>query len=207
MSDSVKENCSAGSVDFELGANGLNSGMPMSQTFTIHTMPKRHGLPQHLTVSAVIISNGHTLLIHHKRIGAWLPPGGHVEVDELPHEAAVREVLEETGVLVEILSDNLLDTGDPDAFLLPSPLCTHAVRAHEKGHDLYHFDIVYLCRPVVKQATIDPESKLPVLVQNAEVHESRWVRLENMGELLLAKNVVEVFELAAKKIDALQPDS
>jgi 8-oxo-dGTP pyrophosphatase MutT (NUDIX family) len=179
--------------------------MPFSKSFSIHTMPKRHNLPQHLTVSAVIIAKGHTLLIHHKRIGAWLPPGGHVEIDELPHEGAIREVLEETGVLVEILTDDLPDTGDADAFLLPNPLCTHVVRAREKEQDIYHFDIVYLCRPVMVHVELDPLLQLPVLVQNAEVHESRWVPLGGMADLLLAKNVVEVFQLAAKKMDALQP--
>ena len=186
-------------------ANALNSGMPFSHPPSTHSMPKRHDLPQHLTVSAVIIAKGHTLLIHHKRIGAWLPPGGHVEMDELPHEGAIREVLEETGVLVQIVSDVLPDTSDSDAFLLPSPLCTHAVRAREKNEDVYHFDIVYLCQPLFADVELDPVLRLPVLLQNAEVHESRWVSLDKMSELLLAKNVVEVFALAAKKFAALQP--
>ncbi len=34
-------------------------------------------------------------------IGAWAQPGGFLEVDETVHEAAVRETLEETGLLVE----------------------------------------------------------------------------------------------------------
>ena len=34
-------------------------------------------------------------------IGAWAQPGGFLEVDETVHEGAVRETLEETGLLVE----------------------------------------------------------------------------------------------------------
>jgi ADP-ribose pyrophosphatase YjhB (NUDIX family) len=34
-------------------------------------------------------------------IGEWAQPGGFLEVDETVHEAAVRETLEETGLIVE----------------------------------------------------------------------------------------------------------
>lgn len=34
-------------------------------------------------------------------IGAWAQPGGFLEVDETVHEAAIRETLEETGLVVE----------------------------------------------------------------------------------------------------------
>jgi 8-oxo-dGTP pyrophosphatase MutT (NUDIX family) len=32
----------------------------------------------------------------------WLPPGGHIDPHELPHDAAVREVHEETGLAVAL---------------------------------------------------------------------------------------------------------
>ncbi|MFH1779835.1 MAG: NUDIX domain-containing protein, partial [Candidatus Micrarchaeota archaeon] len=38
------------------------------------------------------------LLIFHKKLGLWLPPGGHINEGEMPHEAVLREVKEETGV-------------------------------------------------------------------------------------------------------------
>jgi 8-oxo-dGTP pyrophosphatase MutT (NUDIX family) len=41
------------------------------------------------------------VLLHlHRKLGMWLPPGGHIERDELPDDAAVREVFEETGLRV-----------------------------------------------------------------------------------------------------------
>lgn len=42
-------------------------------------------------------------LVDHPRLGEWMPPGGHVEVDESAAEAGVREVLEETGLTVRML--------------------------------------------------------------------------------------------------------
>jgi NUDIX domain len=42
-------------------------------------------------------------LIMHPRLGMLLPAGGHVEADETTAEAAVREVLEETGLRIRLL--------------------------------------------------------------------------------------------------------
>jgi 8-oxo-dGTP diphosphatase len=41
---------------------------------------------------------GALLLIHHRRLGTWLPVGGELEPGETPLEAARRELLEETGL-------------------------------------------------------------------------------------------------------------
>lgn len=39
-----------------------------------------------------------TGLVEHPRLNAWMMPGGHVEADESPAEAALRELTEETGL-------------------------------------------------------------------------------------------------------------
>lgn len=41
---------------------------------------------------------GRVLVILHKRLGIWLPPGGELADGETPLEAARRELLEETGL-------------------------------------------------------------------------------------------------------------
>ena len=41
-----------------------------------------------------------TVLHWHKRLGGWLQPGGHIDRDEAPAEAALRETAEETGLRV-----------------------------------------------------------------------------------------------------------
>jgi ADP-ribose pyrophosphatase YjhB (NUDIX family) len=77
----------------------------------------RHQIPSHFTASGIVIEQGHLLLVNHRRIGAWVPPGGHIEADELPEECAAREILEETGVEVEIISrPSPQNDDDADAF-------------------------------------------------------------------------------------------
>jgi ADP-ribose pyrophosphatase YjhB (NUDIX family) len=149
----------------------------------------RHMIPSHFTASGVVVQDGHILLVNHKRIGAWVPPGGHVEPDELPEETVVREILEETGVEVEIISDPMPKAadGDPDAFFLLRPLFVQAVVAVEKGERYYHIDLAYLCRP--KQTGLPPLSCSP------EVKESRWIKLTELTSVPLAKNVPEIVGL------------
>ncbi len=49
--------------------------------------------------------NGDAVLLRkHDKYKLWLPPGGHVELDEDPTEAAVREMKEEVGLEVTLVS-------------------------------------------------------------------------------------------------------
>ncbi|MBI2545543.1 MAG: NUDIX domain-containing protein [Candidatus Aenigmarchaeota archaeon] len=56
-------------------------------------------------VAAYVIDKGKVLLVNHKKLHQWLPLGGHIEKDELPDEAVVREVKEESGLDVDFLQE------------------------------------------------------------------------------------------------------
>jgi ADP-ribose pyrophosphatase YjhB (NUDIX family) len=57
-----------------------------------------------LTAGGFLVHQDKILLVKHKKLGIWLAPGGHLEHDEQPYQAAEREVFEETGVKVEAVS-------------------------------------------------------------------------------------------------------
>src|SRR5665213_1646809 len=86
-------------------------------------------------VGAVIFDGDRVLLVkrgHEPLMGAWNLPGGAVEVGETLDAALAREVLEETGLSVEV---------GPVVEVLDS------VRFDADGRVEYHFVIVdYLCR-------------------------------------------------------------
>lgn len=85
--------------------------------------------PTHITGSAVVVGRRGTVLHLHKRLGLWLQPGGHLDEREWPHEAALRESAEETG----------LDVRHVDG----GPLLIH-VDAHDGGRGHRHLDLRYL---------------------------------------------------------------
>ena len=58
-----------------------------------------------LLVSAYVIKNGRFLLLHRTRQPLiWAPPGGRLNTDEDPKKGIKREVREESGLEVEIIS-------------------------------------------------------------------------------------------------------
>ena len=65
--------------------------------------PNPNPIIRHFTATAFVLdSRGRTLLLWHKRLRRWMPPGGHVDPDEAPEDTARRECKEETGLDVEI---------------------------------------------------------------------------------------------------------
>ncbi|MFM8311106.1 MAG: GNAT family N-acetyltransferase [Ilumatobacteraceae bacterium] len=82
-----------------------------SQRFDALASPfDEHADPVHVTASAIVVSDdGRRVLLHrHKRLGMWLQPGGHIDAGETPWQAACREALEETGLPVTLVGEQLL---------------------------------------------------------------------------------------------------
>lgn len=97
---------------------------------------------RHFTVAVFVVSDGKVLLHHHRKLGMWLPPGGHIERDELPDEAALREVLEETGVEVALVGERREDVEDPVQLHRPA-----GVQLEDIGPGHQHIDLIYFARP------------------------------------------------------------
>ena len=62
-------------------------------------------MEKHFCVSVYVINpnNGNFLLMNHKKLGKWVQPGGHIELNEDPEEAAIRETFEETGIPIKLI--------------------------------------------------------------------------------------------------------
>lgn len=84
------------------------------------------------------------MLLHkHKKLGHWFPCGGHIEPHELPDEAAVREVLEESGVQVALFGERALPVREPRQLIRPRGVQLETI---SPGHE--HIDLIYFARPL-----------------------------------------------------------
>lgn len=85
--------------------------------------------PIHVTGSAIVLGTRGIVMHLHKRLHRWLQPGGHIDPDETPWDAAWRETLEETGLRVRHANDE--------------PTLIHVdVHPGPRGHT--HLDLRYL---------------------------------------------------------------
>jgi len=120
-------------------------------------------LKRHFTATAFVIdSKKRVLLLWHKRLKRWMPPGGHVDDHETPEDAAKRECKEETNLDVEIMGEKSADLfkdnphegrmlKKPIAFLLEN--IPESLERNEPAHE--HMDFLYLARPLDENATME----------------------------------------------------
>jgi 8-oxo-dGTP pyrophosphatase MutT (NUDIX family) len=99
---------------------------------------------RHFVATVYVVHDGAVALHEHDRLEMWLPPGGHVDRDELPHEAARREVREELGLDVDLVAP-VGDLESETATSIPQPqhFLLEDINVHdgEVGHQ--HVDFVY----------------------------------------------------------------
>lgn len=120
------------------------------------------------TVTAFIVNQaGQVLLVNHPRYDKWIPVGGHIELDEDPEEALLREIQEETGLEVEILSSRPPVSSDGVKFLLTP----HYVDVHEANPPHKHISFTYFARALHDD-----------FVRSDEHDDMRWFSLDELEE-------------------------
>jgi len=126
---------------------------------------------RHFTSTAYIVSGGRTLLLWHRKLGIWLPPGGHLEPNEDPVQGALREAEEESGLAVGIVAaPGLLRVERP--LYLPPPAAVGVFDIDIDGQPFHqHIDFVYFTRPL---APVDFAEPVP-----EGIH--RWLTAEQLA--------------------------
>jgi mutator protein MutT len=138
---------------------------------------RRHPDRPIVAVGAVILDGDRVLLIQRGRApmkGAWSLPGGAVEVGETLDAALAREVLEETGLSVEV---------GPVVEVLDR------VQFDADGRVEYHYVIIdYLCRVFAGSAA-----------SGSDARDVQWVRVDDLDELRVTAKAIAVIQKALER--------
>jgi 8-oxo-dGTP pyrophosphatase MutT (NUDIX family) len=121
------------------------------------------------TVAIFVVKDKRILLIHHRKLDKWLPLGGHIELEEDPEQAALREAREESGFEVELIGERP-PTTEPGtrALIAPRFLDIHRIsETHE------HIGMIYWARP--KDGTMTLAAQ--------EHHDIRWCSADDLATL------------------------
>ena len=122
------------------------------------------------------------LVIHHRRLGTWLPLGGELEPGETPLEAAARELREESGLAGRFAPLRGACDGVPPGLL--------GYEEHLAGAKGLHMNFVFV-------ADVEPGVEV---APNHEFAEFRWV---DRAELMALDSPVNVREFGLLALDAV----
>jgi len=130
----------------------------------------RTTLPTHVTCGAIVIDDDMRILhIHHKAMGTYLTPGGHIEPDDTTlTAAALRELHEETGLPPTAL------TPLPDFDGIPLDIDPHVIDANPGKNEPQHLHIDF--RFIYRLTTHHS-----ITLQVDEVTDHEWRRLSRVG--------------------------
>lgn len=122
-----------------------------------------------ITATVYIVNNNKVLLHKHKKYNTWFPVGGHLEPNELPHEAAIREVKEETGLDITLVkTENVPDFDIGRVDRLPAPFCLY----HEGDIEEQFLDFIYIGETTQTQFA-------PMIRESTEL---KWFSTEDLAK-------------------------
>lgn len=138
---------------------------------TIQSVP----MIRQLTASVLILDQEKVLLVFHKKYQKWIQPGGHVDPNEVPSDAACREAYEETGLHVQLLSEENVWVSYPNAHSIHRPYACllENIPAFKNEAAHQHIDMFYLAKPISGQEILNTK----------ESDDLRWFSLKDLEEL------------------------
>lgn len=96
-------------------------------------------LNRSITSSVYVVYKNRVLLHRHKKYKSLFPLGGHMEPEEVPHETAIREVFEESGLNIQLHNnDEKFKLGTVKQLHRPMHMLLENV-----GHDVENMDFIY----------------------------------------------------------------
>lgn len=138
-------------------------------------------MEKQFTSTVFIIDNDRVLLIFHRKLQKWLPPGGHMNANETPPEAAKREAFEETGLEIAFIrQENIwVQHWNASSFERPYLCLLEEVPAFGDKPAHQHIDFIYLAYTVGGK----------IVRNETETDGIRWFSLEEIESLTSDKEI------------------
>lgn len=139
----------------------------------------------HFVASAFVVNKDRTkmLVVYHNIYDGWIYPGGHADGIEDLLSVAIREVEEETGQKVNVLSDEIFA-------LQANPTKGHVKRGkYVSSHT--HLDVIYL---------LEADENIPLTFREEESKGVKWISLEEATEESIVDFVRPVHKKLVKKL-------
>ena len=120
-----------------------------------------------------LVKDDKVFLVHHKKFDKWTPPGGHIDENETPDQALIREWKEELSLDIEILPayENAF-AGDANATPISMPF---HIDLEREGFNVPHVGYFFY----VKLADSSQEIK----VLEDELHDAKWFSKDDLPNL------------------------
>ncbi len=149
-------------------------------------------MERQFTATVYIVENSRVLLIFHRKLSKWLPPGGHLDPNELPSTGAIREAREETGLEIALIpQENIwIDRWNAKSFERPYMCLLEEIPARPDQPAHQHIDMIYVGKPVGGAETCNWE----------ETEGMRWFTLEEVEALESDVAIFEETKLVTRKI-------
>lgn len=156
-------------------------------------------MQRHFTATGFVVQGDRTLLHWHRRLQQWMPPGGHIEPDEDPVAAVLREIEEETGLSAEVIA-GAPRLAFPYPGQLPAPYTILLEDSPEPGEPHQHIDLIYFCRPLEGTSGEPPAGSTFRWVDEATLCSQQPLDLPGCG--VVASVAEDVRQLALIAIEA-----
>jgi 8-oxo-dGTP diphosphatase len=154
---------------------------------------------QHFTCTGFVVEGDKTLLLWHQRLRAWVPPGGHLEANENPVTAVLREIREETGLEAKILPlGQTFPFGYPGQIAPPYTILLED--SSEPGEPHKHMDLIYFCRPLNNASLSPPAGALVTWVDEDALKADRPIDLPACGLCAPVNDDVRILALTAIRL-------
>lgn len=149
-------------------------------------------MERQFTATVYILKEQQVLLIFHRKMNKWLPPGGHLDPNETPVEAARREAREETGLEINFIKEEniWIERWNARSFERPYLCLIEEIPAYKETPPHQHVDFIYLAHPI---GGTEKEN-------HQETQGMKWFTLEDIEQLVPDEEIFVETQQVIRKI-------